>query len=92
LFIITRSDPLPNRSQCPIDKTSLKLLELAVLQNNKPLKYAKVLTLTAALGGLLLLSADTLGRVIMAPMELPVGIVVSILGAPYFIYLLIRNV
>ncbi|MBO1512641.1 FecCD family ABC transporter permease [Metabacillus bambusae] len=54
--------------------------------------HAKVLPLTAALGGLLLLSADTLGRVIMAPMELPVGIVVSILGAPYFIYLLIRNV
>ncbi|WP_047981931.1 FecCD family ABC transporter permease [Ornithinibacillus contaminans] len=55
-------------------------------------KHALVLPLTAALGGLLLLSADTLGRVIMAPMELPVGIVVSILGAPYFIYLLMKNV
>lgn len=55
-------------------------------------RHARILPLTAALGGLLLLSADTLGRVIMAPMELPVGIVVSILGAPYFIYLLMRNV
>lgn len=55
-------------------------------------RHAKVLPLTAAIGGLLLLTADTLGRVIMAPMELPVGIVVSILGAPYFIYLLIKNV
>lgn len=54
--------------------------------------HAKVLPLSAVLGGLLLLSADTLGRVIMAPMELPVGIVVSILGAPYFIYLLMRKV
>lgn len=53
--------------------------------------HARVLPLSAALGALLLLSADTAGRVVMAPMELPVGIVVSILGAPYFIYLLIRE-
>ncbi|MDQ0230885.1 FecCD family ABC transporter permease [Metabacillus malikii] len=54
--------------------------------------HARVLPLTALLGGFLLLSADTLGRVIMAPMELPVGIVVSVVGAPYFIYLLMRKV
>ncbi|WHY59246.1 iron chelate uptake ABC transporter family permease subunit [Peribacillus simplex] len=40
----------------------------------------------------MLLSADTLGGVIMAPMESPVGIIVSILGAPYFIYLLLKNI
>jgi iron complex transport system permease protein len=44
------------------------------------------------LGSLLLLSANTLGRVIMAPMELPVGIIFSIIGAPYFIYLLVKNI
>lgn len=57
-------------------------------------RHAKLLLLplTAILGSLLLLSADTLGRVIMAPMELPVGIIVSILGAPYFIYLLVKNI
>lgn len=55
-------------------------------------RHAKLLPLTAILGSLLLLSADTLGRVIMAPMELPVGIIVSILGAPYFIYLLVKNI
>ncbi|WP_327077967.1 iron ABC transporter permease [Peribacillus frigoritolerans] len=54
-------------------------------------RHAKLQPLTAILGSLLLLSADTLGRVIMAPMELPVGIIVSILGAPYFIYLLVKN-
>lgn len=54
-------------------------------------RHTKLLPLTAALGALLLLSADTLGRVIMAPSELPVGIVVSILGAPYFIYLLVKS-
>ncbi|MEK4145596.1 iron ABC transporter permease [Robertmurraya sp. FSL W8-0741] len=55
-------------------------------------RHAKILPATALIGGLLLLSADTLGRVIMAPMELPVGLVVSILGAPYFIYLLVKTV
>ncbi|MFE8696604.1 FecCD family ABC transporter permease [Cytobacillus sp. FJAT-53684] len=55
-------------------------------------RHAKILPLTAIIGALLLLSADTLGRVIMAPMELPVGLVVSILGAPYFIYLLVKTV
>ncbi|MFJ8071749.1 iron chelate uptake ABC transporter family permease subunit [Peribacillus sp. NPDC096447] len=55
-------------------------------------RHAKLLPLTAILGSLLLLSADTLGRVIMTPMELPVGIIVSILGAPYFIYLLVKNI
>ncbi|MFJ7310994.1 iron chelate uptake ABC transporter family permease subunit [Peribacillus frigoritolerans] len=48
-------------------------------------RHAKLLPLTAILGSLLLLSANTLGRVIMAPVELPVGIIVSVLGAPYFI-------
>ncbi|WP_313803448.1 iron ABC transporter permease [Cytobacillus sp.] len=55
-------------------------------------RHAKIIPLTAAIGALLLLSADTLGRVVMAPMELPVGLVVSILGAPYFIYLLVKSV
>ncbi|MDF2902631.1 MAG: iron transporter permease [Bacillus sp. (in: firmicutes)] len=55
-------------------------------------RHAKIIPLTALIGALLLLSADTLGRIIMAPMELPVGLVVSILGAPYFIYLLVKTV
>lgn len=55
-------------------------------------KHEKILPLTALIGALLLISADALGRIIMAPMELPVGLVVSILGAPYFIYLLIKTV
>lgn len=53
--------------------------------------HRKVLPLSAVLGGLILLSADTIGRVIMESMELPVGIVVAIIGAPYFVYLLVKN-
>ncbi|GAE28815.1 ABC-type Fe3+-siderophore transport system [Halalkalibacter hemicellulosilyticusJCM 9152] len=42
------------------------------------------------MGALLLLVADTIGRNALAPSEIPVGLVVSALGAPYFIYLLIK--
>src|SRR5690606_18213494 len=52
-------------------------------------KHSKIIPLAAGIGGLLLLSADTIGRIFMAPSEIPVGLVVSILGAPYFIYLLV---
>lgn len=42
-------------------------------------------------GGLLLLISDTLARTMVAPVVLPVGILTSFLGAPLFIYLLIRG-
>lgn len=41
-------------------------------------------------GAVLVATADTLARTIVAPVELPVGVVVSALGAPYFLYLLTR--
>ena len=40
------------------------------------------------MGGTILLLCDTLARVIFAPMEIPVGIIMSSLGAPFFLYLL----
>lgn len=42
-------------------------------------------------GGILLLLADTIGRIIMKPYEIPVGLVMSVIGAPFFIYLLRRS-
>jgi len=46
----------------------------------------------AAVGGaIFLVVCDTLARSIMPPMELPVGAITSIFGAPYFIYLLIKS-
>lgn len=44
----------------------------------------------AACGALLLLASDLLGRRIVAPTELPVGVITAILGAPYLLYLLAR--
>jgi iron complex transport system permease protein len=46
---------------------------------------------TMVLGAILLLGADTVARVIVAPAELPIGIVTAIVGAPFFIYLLLRQ-
>ncbi|MGC8777663.1 MAG: FecCD family ABC transporter permease [Candidatus Caldatribacteriaceae bacterium] len=47
-----------------------------------------LLPLSFLFGGVVLLLADTLARSILHPVELPVGIVTSILGSPFFIYLL----
>ena len=42
-------------------------------------------------GAALLLLSDTLGRVIISPVILPVGAITSLLGAPLFLYLLMRG-
>ncbi|WP_034681350.1 FecCD family ABC transporter permease [Caldalkalibacillus mannanilyticus] len=54
-------------------------------------KHQVMLPTAALMGALLLLVADTIGRNILSPSEIPVGLVVSALGAPYFIYLLIKT-
>lgn len=46
---------------------------------------------TALTGALLLLVSDTAARTVIAPAELPVGIITSFIGVPFFIYLLARN-
>jgi iron complex transport system permease protein len=48
------------------------------------------LVAAAACGALLVLAADVAGRMLFAPHEIPVGIVTSILAAPYFLFLLKR--
>jgi iron complex transport system permease protein len=50
-----------------------------------------VIPFSALTGGVMLCIADTVGRTIMAPMELPSGIITAIIGAPYFLYLLRRR-
>jgi len=46
---------------------------------------------SALVGALLLLGADTLARTILAPVILPVGIMTSFLGVPFFVYLFMRS-
>ncbi|KGP72580.1 FecCD family ABC transporter permease [Pontibacillus yanchengensis] len=49
------------------------------------------LPIAILLGGWLLLVADTIGRNILEPDGVPAGIMAALIGAPYFIYLLIRK-
>lgn len=53
--------------------------------------HCRYLPVTALLGGILLVAADYTARVIIAPDEMLVGIVVSLIGAPYFLYILLRS-
>jgi iron complex transport system permease protein len=52
---------------------------------------AGLLAVAGMTGGLILLSADLIGRTIFDPIEIPCGIITAIVGAPYFLYLLIRR-
>ncbi len=47
-----------------------------------------LLPASIAMGALLLVIADTIGRTIVSPVIIPVGIVISFVGAPFFFYLL----
>ena len=51
-----------------------------------------LLPAAALAGGSLLVLADTLARTILAPQQLPVGIITALLGVPLFLYLLRREV
>jgi iron complex transport system permease protein len=53
--------------------------------------YRRLLPLSTLLGASVLLAADLLARTLLAPQELPVGIVTALLGAPFFFYLLGRR-
>ncbi|WP_116644158.1 iron ABC transporter permease [Salinivibrio sp. HTSP] len=53
--------------------------------------HRMLIPLSAVLGALLLTLADIIARVIVAPAELPVGIITALMGAPFFIWLLIQQ-
>ncbi len=52
---------------------------------------ARMVPMAAVLGAVLVVSADALGRWLLAPTEIPVGIVTALLGAPYLVWLLRRT-
>ncbi|MFD1424383.1 FecCD family ABC transporter permease [Laceyella tengchongensis] len=54
-------------------------------------RHQGALPIAALLGAILLLAADTIGRAMTDPIGIPAGIVVSIIGAPYFMYLMAKN-
>jgi iron complex transport system permease protein len=53
--------------------------------------YRRLLPLAALGGASFLLLADILARSLLSPRELPVGVLTSVIGAPFFLYLLART-
>ena len=50
--------------------------------------HRKVIPVAAILGAIFIIWSDVIARLVVAPEELPIGIVTSMFGAPFFIYLL----
>ena len=53
--------------------------------------HRSLLPLSALAGALFLVLADTAARTVFDPREIPVGIVTALIGAPFFILLLLRR-
>jgi iron complex transport system permease protein len=62
------------------------LLRLAIGPDHRYLLPVSIL-----FGAVLLTAADMVSRTIVAPAELPIGIVTALLGAPFFLWILLRN-
>ncbi len=53
--------------------------------------HRTLLPVSMVAGGIFLLISDTLARTVLSPTEIPVGIITSLFGAPFFIFLLARG-
>ena len=53
--------------------------------------HRRLLPASALLGALITLAADNLARVLIPPVELPLGVITSLGGAPFFLFLLARH-
>ncbi len=53
--------------------------------------YKFLIPFSGIIGAILLIVSDTIGRTILAPVSLPVGIVISIIGVPFFVQLILKR-
>ncbi|HEY8360103.1 MAG TPA: iron chelate uptake ABC transporter family permease subunit, partial [Ramlibacter sp.] len=56
-----------------------------------PVPHGRLVVLAALMGGLLLMAADLLARWVVAPQELPVGVLTAVLGGSYLLWLMHRR-
>jgi iron complex transport system permease protein len=54
-------------------------------------RHARVIPVAAALGAVLVSAADTIGRTVVSPAQVPAGLVISLIGTPYFVLVLWRT-
>jgi iron complex transport system permease protein len=62
------------------------LLRLVIGPGHRVLLPASIL-----FGAALMMAADSAARVLAAPAEIPIGIITAVIGAPFFLYLLLRQ-
>jgi iron complex transport system permease protein len=53
--------------------------------------HRRVLPLSAVVGALLIVVADTLSRIVAPPAEVPIGLFTALMGAPFFLMLVMRS-
>lgn len=53
--------------------------------------FASLVSVAAIIGGLIVMSADVVARTVFLPLDLPAGVFVSGIGAPFFIFMLYQN-
>jgi len=53
--------------------------------------YRRLLAFSALGGAVLMLWADILSRLVISPAELPIGVILSLIGGPFFLYILIKK-
>lgn len=59
------------------------IIRMLLRSNN----HSILIPMSCAIGGIFLLICDTFGRVVLAPVEIPIGVITAFFGAPFFLYL-----
>ncbi|MFY9634846.1 MAG: iron chelate uptake ABC transporter family permease subunit [Cellulosimicrobium cellulans] len=54
-------------------------------------RHTRVLPVASLIGACTVVFADVIGRTVIAPAQIPAGIMTALVGAPYFVYLLWRS-
>lgn len=62
-----------------------------IVRNVVGSKHKRLIPMVILTGGLFTVIADLISRVIIAPAELPIGVISAFFGAPFFLYLIRRN-
>ncbi|CAG7638369.1 Iron-uptake system permease protein FeuC [Paenibacillus solanacearum] len=55
------------------------------------IRHRRFMPVSGAVGSLMVIISDLIAKTVFAPAELPVGIVISLVGVPYFVYLLFKT-
>lgn len=53
--------------------------------------HGRLMVASTLIGGIILVLCDTIGRLIMWPVELPAGIITALVGGPFFLWLMVRK-